>query len=72
MCLHNYGGEYFPLSTKFPNLQGFLGPSVLQLLPKGHTFRFHFTKINIFQEYPEGSKTLLIRDYLKLAAAKQM
>lgn len=58
MCLHNYGGGFFPLSTKFLNLQAFLGHSVLQLLPKGHTFGFHFTKINVFQELPEGSKTL--------------
>lgn len=55
MCLQSYGGEFFPLSTKFLYLQVFLGPSVLQLLPKGHTFRFHFTKISIF---PEGSKKL--------------
>lgn len=55
MCLHNYGGELFPLSIKFLNLQAFIGPSVLQLLPKGHTFGLHFTKINILQEFPEGS-----------------
>lgn len=57
MHLHNYGGKFFPLSTTFLNLQAFLGASVLQLLPKGPTFGFHFTKISIFQEFPEGSKT---------------
>lgn len=62
MCLHNYGGELSPLSTKFLNLQAFLGPSVLQLFPKGHTFGFHFTKTNIFQQFPEGSKTLFRLD----------
>lgn len=41
--------RFFPTSNQLPSLQVFLGCPVLQLLPKGHTFQFHITKINSFQ-----------------------
>jgi len=37
---------------QLPHLLAFLGYSVLQLLPKGHTLGFRLTKINSLQEFP--------------------
>lgn len=52
IAVYSYGGGFFPLLISFLHLQAFLGRSVLQLLPKGHTFGFRLTKINRLQEFP--------------------